>query len=56
VFADAAATGVFDAGECVAVDHDPATHQLRVLGRTSFHAALAADARGHYEVLLRSRI
>ncbi len=56
VFADAAATGMFEAGECVEVDHDPATHQLRVLGRTPFHAARAADARGHYEVLLRSRI
>ena len=47
---------LFDAGECVEVDHDPATDQLRVLGRPSFHAACAADARGHYEVLLRSRI
>jgi SAM-dependent methyltransferase len=56
VFADAAATGRFEAGECVEVDHDPATHQLRVLGRTSFGAARAAGARGHYEVLLRSRI
>jgi len=56
VFAEAAATGMFDAGECVEVDHDPATDQLRVLGRPSFHAACAADARGHYEVLLRSRL
>jgi hypothetical protein len=22
-------TGLYDAGECVEVDHDPATHQLR---------------------------
>ena len=26
----------FDAGVCVEVDHDPATHQLRVLGRETF--------------------
>ncbi len=56
VFAEVAATGIFDAGECVEVDHDPETHQLRVLGRTPFHTARAADARGHVEVVLRSRI
>ena len=56
VFADVAATGLFDSGECVEVDHDPATHQLRVLGRKAFDEVAASDAQGHYEVLLRSRI
>lgn len=56
VFAEVAATGRFDAPECVEVDHDPDTHQLRVLGRRSFAAASAADARGHYEVLLHSTL
>jgi hypothetical protein len=56
VFAEAAATGRYDAGECVEVDHDPGTHQLRVLGRQPFAAACAAEARGHYEVLLRSKL
>lgn len=56
VFAEVAATGLYDAGECVEVDHDPETHQLRVLGRQPFAATCAADAKGHYEVLLRARI
>jgi hypothetical protein len=56
VFTEVAATGLFDAGECVEVDHDPATHQLRVLGRKAFDTVSASDAQGHYEVLLRSRI
>jgi SAM-dependent methyltransferase len=56
VFAEVAATGMFDVGECVEVDHDPATHQLRVLGRKPFDAVSASGAKGHYEVLLRSRI
>ena len=56
VFADVAATGMFEAGECVEIDHDPATHQLRVLGRTTFNTARAAGAQGHYEVVLSTRI
>jgi hypothetical protein len=48
-------TGLFDAGECVEVEHDPATHQLRVLGREAFDALRVAEDGGHYEVLLRSR-
>lgn len=47
-----AATGLYDAGECVAVDHDPDTHQLRVLGRVPFERARRAATGGHYEVLL----
>lgn len=53
VFAEVAATGAFDAGPCVEVDHDPATHQLRVLGRKSFQEVCTLGATGHYEVLLR---
>jgi len=56
VFAAIAATNMFHAGECVEVDHDPSTHQLRVVGRKSFAAVSAPDAEGHYEVLLRSRV
>ena len=56
VFAAVPATNMFDAGECVEVDHDPDTHQLRVLGRKSLADASAPGAQGHFEVLLRSRI
>ena len=49
-------TGLFDAGECVEVEHDPATHQLRVLGREAFDTLRTAEDGGHYEVLLRSRV
>ena len=56
VFAEIAATGRYAPDECVEVDHDPGTHQLRVLGRQSFEATCAPGARGHYEVLLRSKL
>ena len=48
-------TQLFDAGMCVKVDHDPATHQLRVLGREAFDTLRLAADGGHYEVVLRSR-
>jgi hypothetical protein len=48
-------TGGFDAGECVEVDHDPVSHQLRVLGRLSFDEARRGGGERHYELLLRSR-
>ena len=48
-------TGLFVAGECVVVDHDPATHQLRVLGTTTFDAASRVTDGKHYELLLRPR-
>jgi SAM-dependent methyltransferase len=51
----AADTGLFDAGECVEVDHDPDTHQLRILGHRPFVDARAFAPTAHYEVLLRSR-
>jgi hypothetical protein len=56
VFGAVSATDMFDAGECVEVDHDPDTHQLRVLGQKPFADVSAPGAQGHYEVLLRSRI
>jgi SAM-dependent methyltransferase len=54
VFAEVAATGAYESGECVEVDHDPETHQLRVLGRHSMETICAPGTRGHYEMLLRS--
>jgi SAM-dependent methyltransferase len=45
-------SGLFAAGPCVEVDHDPATHQLRVLGRRTLADARAAAGRAHYELLL----
>jgi SAM-dependent methyltransferase len=50
-----AETGLYDPGECVVVDHDPITHQLRVLGRQPFASALASTEERHYEVLLKVR-
>lgn len=51
-----AETGLFDAGECVAVNHDPETHQLRLLGRHAFDDVRRATEGRHYEVLLRSKV
>jgi trans-aconitate methyltransferase len=48
-------TGRFDAGVCVEVDHDPATHQLRVVGTDAFDTLRQAADGGHYEVVLRVR-
>ena len=50
-----ARTGMFEAAECVQVDHDPDTNQLRVLGRSPFDAVRQA-ANGHFEVVLRSKV
>ena len=50
-----ARSGLFDAAECRVVDHDPETHQLRVLGTVPFDEARAADDPRHFEVLLHSR-
>ncbi len=47
-------SGLFDPGTCVRVDHDPESHQLRVLDRKSI-AEAATEEGAHYEVLLRSR-
>ena len=50
-----ARTGLFDAGECRVVDHDPDTHQLRVLGTVPFDEVRSAADPRHFEVLLHSR-
>jgi SAM-dependent methyltransferase len=46
---------LFDTGECVEVEHDDRTHQLRVVSHLPFEQA-EARAAGHFEVVLRSRI
>ena len=46
----------FDTGACRVVEHDPATHQLRVLESVPYHAARSADDPRHFEVLLKSRV
>jgi SAM-dependent methyltransferase len=53
VFAEVAATHSFVAGDCVEVDHDPDSHQLRVLGTRSFEEVCRPGTGGHFEVLLR---
>ena len=56
VFASIASTGLFEVpGDCVEVEHDPATNQLRILGRRTFAAICAPETTGHFEVLLRSQ-
>lgn len=52
----AARSALFDSGECRVVDHDPHTHQLRVLAAMPFDEARSADDPRHFEVLLHSRI
>jgi SAM-dependent methyltransferase len=55
VFATIASTGLFDVpGDCVEVEHDPATNQLRILGRRPFAGICAPGTTGHFEVLLTS--
>ena len=51
-----AETGLFTAGECVQVEHDSQTNQLRILGRKPFDEARRSTDAGHYEVLLRSKV
>ena len=50
-----AASGAYDAGPCIEVEHDEQTHQLRVVGRSTFDEARHLTASRHYDVLLRSR-
>lgn len=45
----------FDPGECVEVEHDPDTHQLRAIRRAPFDHVRASSGMEHYEVLLRAR-
>ena len=49
----AADTGLYEVGECVEVDHDEATHQLRVLQRAPFDDARHAGPGRHWETVLR---
>ncbi len=50
-----AESGDFDAGPCRQVDHDPSTHQLRVLASMPFDTARRTGGSIHCEVLLRSK-
>ena len=52
----AARSQKFDGGACRVVDHDPQSHQLRVLGSVPFDAARSANDPRHFEVILRSRV
>ena len=52
----AARSQKFDTGACRVVDHDPKSHQLRVLESVPFDAARSADDPRHFEVVLRSRV
>jgi len=48
--------GFFDvAGECVEVDHDQKTHQLRVVGRMPFDDARRLGPGRHVELMLGTR-
>ena len=53
VLDEVVAVKAFEPGVCVQVDHDPSTHQLRVLGQRTFEEVRASGQPGeHYEVLL----
>lgn len=57
VFQTCAETAAFEAGPCVEVEHDAATHQLKVLGTRTVDEVLARGPHdSHYEVVLRSRV
>jgi SAM-dependent methyltransferase len=45
----------FEVEECTRVEHDPATHQLRVLGRDPLEEARRDGNTAHYELLLTVR-
>ena len=49
-----AGLGLFRAGECVKVEHDAATHQLKVLERLPFEQARQSPTPAHYELLLQA--
>jgi SAM-dependent methyltransferase len=54
VFEVVRSTELFAAGECVEVEHDPATHQLRPVRSSSVDEARDSGPERHFEVLLRS--
>jgi SAM-dependent methyltransferase len=47
--------GFFEPGACVEVDHDPETHQLKVVGRMSFDEARGLGPGRHLETMLTGR-
>ena len=49
-----AESGLYHVGACRIVDHDPVSHQLRVIRETTFDDARRSPDGGHYELLLRS--
>ncbi len=49
-----AEAGLSAIGPCRIVDHDPVTHQLRIIGERSLDEARASNEDVHYEMLLRS--
>jgi hypothetical protein len=51
-----AESGLSPNGPCRIVDHDPVTHQLRILGDRTFDQARASTDDVHYEMLLGSQI
>jgi SAM-dependent methyltransferase len=46
--------GCFAVGECVEVDHDPETHQLKIVGRMSFEEARRLGPGRHVELMLEA--
>lgn len=50
-----AATGAYDAGPCIEVEHDPDTHQLLATGRSTLDEVRCMTTSRHYEVVLRAR-
>lgn len=51
-----AASGLVVEGDCVEVDHDPVTHQLRALGRGPLDETIASGRAGHFEMLLQAGV
>ena len=49
-------SGLYRPGPCRIVDHDPVTHQLRIIGERTFAQARESKDDVHYEILLRSQI
>ena len=49
-----AESGLRAVGTCRIVDHDPMTHQLRVIGDKSFEQSRSSTEDVHYEMLLQS--
>lgn len=51
-----AESGTYETDACRIVDHDPVTHQLRIVGDRTFEEARHSADDVHYETLLRSRV